>query len=369
MLQRQNSGNAKRVLARKGSAAALAVASVLFIAHPPSALADDGFLGAVGHGVVPLENDHVAMDSEHVDAVIRDDGAWVTCVFTFTNSGPAAHVLMGFPEARSRRSLSSDTAPTELLDFQAFVDGLEFEVQYLPQVVPTRTPIATLTVQQMRQYPRPTWTPRPANPTAKPTETARSSTKFSGWHTFTVPFESGQTRVVRNTYHGALSGISIGVQMFSYVVESGSSWSGPIGQADIVVRWEDDRVVAPGWVHADPPSFETSDRRLTWRFTDFEPGSDHNVLVSFVSAGTLEGEWPPGLAGAAEKFFGLGAAATHLPVTAEPSPNATSTLAPVATASQSPVAPTGREGGCPGVAALVMAVAAVAMLGIPFGRR
>ena len=55
-------------LADCGTAAVLsAMIAAVGALVPATATADDGFLGAVGHGVVPLVSDHVAMASERVD--------------------------------------------------------------------------------------------------------------------------------------------------------------------------------------------------------------------------------------------------------------------------------------------------------------
>src|SRR5438270_345093 len=82
-----------------------------------TARADDAAMGAIGSSVMPLQNDQITMAAERVDAAIHDRQASVTCVFTFTNSGPPTTVLMGFPQMVAERG------SPELLDFTAKVDG------------------------------------------------------------------------------------------------------------------------------------------------------------------------------------------------------------------------------------------------------
>lgn len=206
-----------------------------------SAQADDASLGAVGYGVVPLDSNQVTMTAEQVEAEIRDDQAWVTCVFTFTNAGPPIEVLMGFPQARSIRE---GEAP-ELMEFWAFVDDEEVPVTFLPNAQP------------------------------------QGEWDYEGWHTFKVPFAASQTRTMRNTYHGRLTWYSNGDRAFEYILRTGSTWQGPIGQADIVVRWERDRYVVPETLSARPSGYLQGQRELRWHFTNLEPTLEDDIRISF----------------------------------------------------------------------------------------
>lgn len=103
----------------------IATAGLFLAILPHTVRADAASLGAVGYGVVPLDNDQVAMAAERVEAEIRGDEAWVTCLFTFTNTGPATEVLMGFPQAQP-----IEGGVTELFDFRAFVDEEEVPVTF-----------------------------------------------------------------------------------------------------------------------------------------------------------------------------------------------------------------------------------------------
>lgn len=225
----------------KGPLYLIAVAGLVLAMLPYAAQADDASLGAVGYGVVPLDNDQVTMAAERVDAEIRGDRAWVTCVFTFTNTGPPTEVLMGFPQADSTRGES------ELVDFRAFVDEVEIPVAFRHD---TQTQ-------------------------------ARSEYPVAGWHTFTVAFAPGQTHIVRNTYHGRLTRVSNGGRIFEYILHTGATWKGPIGQADIVVRWQRDRDVAPESLSAHPTGYAKGRRELRWHFSNFEPSREDDIGVHF----------------------------------------------------------------------------------------
>lgn len=220
----------------------IATAGLFLAILPHTVRADAASLGAVGYGVVPLDNDQVAMAAERVEAEIRGDEAWVTCLFTFTNTGPATEVLMGFPQAQP-----IEGGVTELFDFRAFVDEEEVPVTFRQNGQP----------QGGWDYP------------------------IAGWHTFTVPFADGQTRIVRNTYHGRLTWESNGGRLFEYILHTGSTWHGPIGEADIVVHWQNERYVAPETLSASPPGYARGQRDLHWHFTDLEPTREDDIRVYF----------------------------------------------------------------------------------------
>lgn len=223
-------------------AMALTLASALLVTQLPTAWADDGYVGVVGSSVVPMQNDQVTMAAERIDALIQGEEAYVTCIFTFTNVGKAATVLMGFPQLSAPESRG---AP-ELLDFTAHVDGNTAPVTFKPQA--------------------------PGSP---------DTDMYAGWYTFSVPFESGQTRVVRNTYHGIPSGFSNGDKDFGYILHTGASWLGPIGQVDVTVRWLHDRDVLPESVRGTPDGYEVSDHLVHWHFTNLKPTQDDDISLYF----------------------------------------------------------------------------------------
>jgi hypothetical protein len=207
------------------------------LAGPGTIQADDAALGAVGHAVTPLENSHITMTTERVVAEIEGGEARVTCAFTFANQGPSTDVLMGFPVARATHG------DTTLHDFTATVDGEPLDVTYRPD----------------------------ANP----------DSAYAGWHTFVVPFGVGETRVVKNSYRGPLSQVSNGGRFFEYVLETGATWAGPIGRAEVVVRWAGTRDVRAKTLNIWPEGYEQGQNELRWVWHDIEPTQEDNVHVYF----------------------------------------------------------------------------------------
>jgi hypothetical protein len=249
-----------------------------------TAFADDGYLGIVGSNVVPLQSENITLSSEHVEVVVADGYASVTCIFTFTNSGPATTVLMGFPELQP----SERRENTSLQDFTAEVDGVRVPVVYrLQDATPTPTSSATATTSV-----RPNGTPSGATASAMSLSTATATSshnptivvpdaarrRYRAWHTFDVPFAEGQVRIVRNSYRGPLGGTSDGSHSFEYVLETGSTWLGAIADATIDVRWSFPPYLANGPAEpygvyqAEPEGYTAGDHTLQWRFHNLEPG-------------------------------------------------------------------------------------------------
>ncbi len=228
---------------KRASIAGLVIIGIISSLIPLVARADDGVLGTIGFAVTPLDDDQVQMVAEWVQAEVGAWSAQVTCVFTFTNAGPATTVLMGFPEARDY----SGRGDPSLHDFRAFVDGQEVATDFRPQAE------------------------------------AQGYSNYAGWHTFSVSFAADQTRVVSNSYRGGNSYTSNGEHSFSYILQTGSTWAGPIGQADIVVRWSRQREVALNTIFAYPKGSIQEGYELHWTFRNFEPTSDHDIRVSFFS--------------------------------------------------------------------------------------
>ncbi len=220
------------------------------------ARADDAMVGAVGYGVMPLDNDQIEMVSEVVEVWLYGPSAEVEATFDFHNMGKATEVLMGFPQEKGREGRGDSP---ELEDFKAYVDGVEVEVTFKEQVEP------------------------------------RKGLDFAGWYTFKVAFAPGQTRVVRNTYRGAHTYVSDGCRFFNYVLRTGGLWKGPIGQADIIVHlqdglsWENFNLLRVGgefYSAVQPSGYHLVGDKILWHFEDMELTSgEFDITVGFVGKG------------------------------------------------------------------------------------
>jgi hypothetical protein len=206
------------------------------------ARADDGGIENVG-GAARLLTDqgHIRMLAETVRARVSQDSIEVDCVFTFVNHGPADTVLIGFPDRSSGVDVCGDCSDESVMippmtGFRSWVDGVEVECTLMPDVDHSH--------EQMASF----------------------------WWTKRVYFAAGQTRLIRDHYTAQPGGTSIGDQSFSYIIESGASWAGTIGSAEIVITLVG---ISPKWItYWDGPKPRIKGRELRWSLSDVEPGVD-----------------------------------------------------------------------------------------------
>lgn len=157
----------------------------------------------------------VAMKSEKVVMHIKKDKIRVDCMFKFHNSGPTSVVRVGFPdrgEGAQEPYQGVDIRPKNMKgtfdSFESWVDGK----QVVAELVPTD-----------------------------------DRTLF--WHAKTVTFKANSDCEIDNYYTlqpGAQVTSENGMyQQTEYVLHTGSSWHGQIGQAEIVVNFSPDVIGAP----------------------------------------------------------------------------------------------------------------------------
>lgn len=211
------------------------VAIAFVVALPGSSVfADDGGIENVG-GAARLLDDQgrVRMVREVVHARVTDDSVDVDCEFEFLNSGPADTVLMGFPD----RGDGDADGGAPMTTFRSWVDGVEVPCVLIPDAEHS-----------------------------KPGDEERR-----GWWTHSVFFAEGQRRIIHDHYRAICGGTVDGYRSFEYILETGASWAGSIGDAEIVVTLVG---LSPRWISTVSPRPVTRGRELTWRFHDFEPGRD-----------------------------------------------------------------------------------------------
>jgi hypothetical protein len=106
---------------------------------------------------------------------------------------------------------------------------------------------------------------------------SRNEFEYTYWHVKSVPFAAGQTRTVVDQYTSGLGGVSDGTRFFSYVLRTGKSWKGRIGEAMINV----DTSALPSYYSVapkGPAGHKSRGHRITWVLRDFEP--EENVTVN-----------------------------------------------------------------------------------------
>ena len=195
------------------------------------AIANDSAIENVG-GTIKAMREHpsVSLVAEYVHVWLGSDSVEVECIFYLKNSGDSTLVQMGFPEMAAGVDVR---APSRFPDFTSWVDGTE---------------VKTVAVSQPSDIPEGEhWT----------------------WWVKEVPFEAGATRVVRDRYVAAPGADATGGLLFRYVLDTGASWAGRIGVADIVVtvpvafELDEGYIIPKGWIR--------SNGEIRWHLQDFEP--------------------------------------------------------------------------------------------------
>jgi hypothetical protein len=226
---------------------------------PAPALADDAALGRAGSNVMPVYNNQIRMAHEIVTVDLQHNT--VDAVFTFQNLGPETTTLIGFPMLkespyspdRGEGKLEPYFGYQSFRAFEVLADGTQMEI--LTEVKPGLPPPAGVTPP--------------------------GGEYFSKWVVFQVFFRAGETKKIRNTYNAEYAyRNSIGENRLEYVLTTGSTWHGTIGEAEIVVNYAG---VDPWKIRqVSPAGYQVKDGAIRWSLKDFEPsGSEDNISVVF----------------------------------------------------------------------------------------
>ena len=220
---------------------------------PLPAHGDAGAVGRMGDSVRPLQHTHVEMAKKEIKAKVANDYTYFEAVFTFHNNGPDTTVLMGFPvaseEAAERMRLR------DLEDFAAYVNGEAVPVKKEAGLVP---------------------------------ETGRNNLEFPHWYVWEVDFSEGETKEVLNTYKAPNSSDGVAFISTGYIITTGSTWQGPIGEARITFDLRD---FSPGRItFAVPPGYRIEDGKLIWEWENLEPLHSIEITIDHVSEMYLPGE-------------------------------------------------------------------------------
>lgn len=214
--------------------------SVLLLFLSVAACANDGAITGVGGTITPMQgHPSVRLVREKVDVRIGWESAKVRCEFVFKNEGPATTVKMGFPE----EATGVDVGPirsSDLKNFSSWVDGKPVKTTF----VPTR--------------------PGPASP----------GETYRAWHVKNVSFKADQTRVVVDEYTSPLGQDSMGGRSFSYILMTGKSWKGKIGEAVVNLDASD---VASFYEPQFSDALEGHVNKggmIVWTAEDFEPSAN-----------------------------------------------------------------------------------------------
>ena len=212
-----------------------AVAVTFFLTLSQASQADDGGISFGGSPHLLKSHKSVSMESEVVNIDIHDKLITVDCLFVFHNQGPACTVRMGFPDHGEGASepYQGDPVPTgpqlhaTFKTYKSYVDG---------KLVPTKV--------------------------------VPTSDRSLYWHTKTVTFKANSDCIIRDIYtlppgQQVTDENGMYTQTY-YVLQTGSSWHGPIKRAEIVVKFEPDSLLAAIQLKELSSLAEHDVKRLKW---------------------------------------------------------------------------------------------------------
>jgi hypothetical protein len=112
------------------------------------------------------------------------------------------------------------------------------------------------------------------------------------WATWSVTFPPGQDVVLRVAYDALPIGY-FPYGTFSYILETGAGWHGPIGEGTVTIRFpheiNESNTVLGGdelWgstVLPSPGTFTLSGNEAVWHFTDLDPTGYDNIRLTFMA--------------------------------------------------------------------------------------
>jgi hypothetical protein len=235
----------------------IAILLVLLVFIPSVSLADDATLGGLGGTVFPVYNTDIVMQKETVDISVKNGKSYVTCNFTFKNTGEKTTLFMGFPSFKDSKRLPGWDANTDETDLQYLNSGdinlYRFKVNIdgsAAQVVKKRG--------------------------MKNAGNNAGEDYFPVWYTWKVRFKSGETKKITNTFwcYNSLGGEDI--EQVWYILKTGAYWKDNINQITVRVKLGD-----PYYVNYDVadeenyiPDDYAENGTLIWNKTNVEPDKD-----------------------------------------------------------------------------------------------
>ncbi|MBN9500534.1 MAG: hypothetical protein J0H02_01965 [Armatimonadetes bacterium] len=166
-------------------------------------MADDANWMSVGGAGNFSKNPWVSMDREHVQIAVKDASIHVKATFWFKNHGPATKLTMAFPDETTVNNVNDEgPSPSVISHMTSSVDGFP-------------VPIAKKTL-------------KPAN-----------DMQLRAVWLKEVSFARGQSRTVIVEYEADNGFAGNGWVLNSYILTSGATWRGKIGQCRIDVDWRE----------------------------------------------------------------------------------------------------------------------------------
>jgi hypothetical protein len=224
----------------------LILASVIFF-NANTVLADDTAMGRMPEGVYSINDNDIVMVSEDIYVDVKNGKA--KCIFEFKNTGKAKNVLMGFPA--EMKDYEQPIMDLSVRNFKVFINKFEIPVQLEKNIKPS-----SMKEEELFRY--------------------------DSWHTFNVPFDENETKIVENTYTFKSSVCSVGPGQVrtGYILETGANWKGNIGRARVYFDMGDIRFTnIETLIPEDMECFKFDGDNLVFEKKDFEP--NFNLEINY----------------------------------------------------------------------------------------
>ncbi|HHV72313.1 MAG TPA: hypothetical protein GXX38_06860 [Clostridia bacterium] len=219
---------------------------MFFILNSKISRADDiSLVGRMGEGVRPIANTDIKMISELVKIQVDKMESKVEVDFVFQNTGEKAEILMGVPGEASNVSTSERKVDTALYDFKVFLDNQKLTVKKEKGIF---------------------------------LNDGDNEFNYSFWYTWPVKFDKNEIRSIKNTYRVKNTLDSTGEIQTGYILKTGASWEGNIGEAKIVLEMIDILPYHLEGVFPADYSFEGED--LVWYYKNFEPSENIRIVAN-----------------------------------------------------------------------------------------
>jgi hypothetical protein len=227
--------------------------------------ANDTSVGGIGANIYPVAETAIRMESElliinYPKPFSRNEPAYIETTFTFSNTGEARTVTIGFPENYDDR-FDHGLYPG-IVGFMVTVDGVKVDTVYQPLA------------KRNEQF------------------------NFNRAYLWRVYFAKGQRRVIRNSYQYYPTYSTNGDWRVEYILKTGAMWAGSVGRMDIVVNCP--TVVRSGFNKPPWMNYVPYPEEYSWFHTEnWEPDRDI-LLTAFYhrdsilqNRGKILPEWQP----------------------------------------------------------------------------
>jgi hypothetical protein len=220
-------------------------------------LANDTSLSPEGDNVGPFKGTPpITMEKEVVKATITNDKSYVDAVFYLRNTAnKSVTLLVGFPDEAS--SPNDGDYAGRLEDFKVWVNGRLFSYTNKKQIRRNKKPYEG---------------------------------DYLLWKVWEMTFRPKERKIVRNTYKCSNGTTTAGpFKAFRYILRTGATWKGNIGQADIIITLKginpkniiNKNRPVPRFGFTTP-NFKLQGNNLIWTFRNFKPGINAPENINIV---------------------------------------------------------------------------------------